>query len=405
MSNSGFSALYFLSFTSAAHGEVAGGLMASLGSADYKSETGSITEATAFLKDNPSPRVLLVELSPQGEPAAQLDQLADVVNPATKVIVLGTTDTLSFYHWLMELGIHEYLLAPLTANKLGAALEKGNIAQIPAVSTAVPLTKMVGVIGARGGVGTTTIATNLAALFAEEYSVNTGLIDLDPYFGSVALGLDLEPGRGMRDALEKPERIDGLFLDRVMIRPQPNLSIMSAEEPLHEIALPHASTGPMLFAALASKFNVIVADVPRQMNPLTRHVLAHADMLVIVAEPQLMDLRDALRIRDYVVEQLKRPAPLLLINRDGIGGERSQLSIHDLTKHYGAAPVGTIPLLPEAFGASAEGTLLIRQPKLAQALAPLHTLISRVGDFAATSSSVAEKKTGLFSRLKPKGKI
>src|SRR5690606_17403563 len=135
---------------------------------------------------------------------------------------------------------------------------------------------LIGVIGARGGVGTTTIATNLAAIFAENYSRTTGLVDLDPYFGSVALSLDLEPGRGMRDALEKPDRIDGLFLDRVMIKPSPNLSILSAEEPLQEAITSQPTSGHMLFAALMEKFNVVVADMPRQMNPLTRHVYAHA---------------------------------------------------------------------------------------------------------------------------------
>ena len=204
MANSSFSNTYLLAFVTDA--QSAGTIHAVLetrGMVDVRVEAGTLIEATAFLKDNPSPRFLIVEL-PTAKPAPELlDALADVVNPNTKVIVVGTTDTLTFYQWLIGLGIHEYLLAPLTQAPLEAALNKGTGPAIVTAETAPQVKKLVGIIGARGGVGTTTIATNLAALCAEYYGVATGLIDLDAHFGSVALSLDLEPGRGMRDALEK----------------------------------------------------------------------------------------------------------------------------------------------------------------------------------------------------------
>ena len=398
MDNSTLSSLYLLAFVSDPDSaQVIGELMQMRGTAEFRIEPGTILEATAYLKTNPSPAMLVVEL-PTGDPAPDLlDALADVVNGNTRVIVVGRTDTLTFYQWLMGLGIHDYLLAPLTEQTLEASLDKGN--HPSAASEAAPhAKKLIGVIGARGGVGTTTIATNLAAIFAQTHSLPTGLIDLDPHFGSVALSLDLEPGRGMRDALEKPDRIDSLFLERAMVKLLPHLSILSAEEPLHEIALPHANTGPMLFTVLAEKFSVVVADLPRQMNPLTRHVLAHADQLVLVAEPQLLDLRDALRIHDYVTEQLKRPAPLLLINREGAGGGKHELSLGEITKHYGSAPIGHIPLLPEAFAANAQGRLLIDNPKLERALAPLYTMATRLSD--SMEGKAADKKTGLRGLFK-----
>ena len=395
MGNS-FSSMYLLAFVQGPQSAAAiAGLMETRGIGEFRVETGTITDAITHLTSNPSPQMVIVEL-PIGVPAPELlDALAEVVHGETKVIVTGSTDTLTFYQWLMGLGIHEYLLSPITESALEAALDKGQAHQATGTAKS-PVKKLIGVIGARGGVGTTTIATNLAAIFAEKYRLPTSLVDLDPHFGSVALSLDLEPGRGMRDALEKPDRIDSLFLDRAMVKPLPHLSILSAEEPLHEIAVPHATTGQILFSVLAEKFAVTVADLPRQMNPLTRHVLAHADMIVLVAEPHLIDLRDALRIHDYIVEHLKRPAPVLLINREGMGG-KYELSASDIGKHYGVT-IGRIPLIPEAFAASAQGKLLIDQPKLEGALAPLYAIAARIG--ADISGKPAEKKPGLRNLFK-----
>ncbi len=369
--------------------------MEELGITDFKVEAGDVATATAFLKANPSPQTLLVELPVEGTPAL-LDALADVVNPDCKVIGTGSTDTLSFYQWLLGLGLHDYLLAPFTAAQLTASMDKG---QTTIAAPSVPkVRKLVAVIGARGGVGTTTIATNLAALFALEQQLPTGLIDLDPHFGSVALGLDLEPGRGMRDALEKPERVDGLFLDRVMIKPFPGLGILSAEDPLHENLNPQANAGQVLFSALAEKFSILVADVPRHMNPLTRHVLAHADAVIVVAEPHLIDLRDALRIKDLLVEQMKRPAPFLLLNRVGVGGKQ-ELSIGDFTKHFGTAPVASIKLLPEAYAASAQGELLMNNAKLKTVFDPLRQLAARISGVEAEEKN---SSGSLLSKLKTK---
>lgn len=402
MNNNAFSNLFLLGFLrDPASVEAIHAVANQRGIQGYRLEEGTIAEATLYLKTNPSSRLLIIELPREGDASTLLDALADVVNPHTKVIVIGHTDTLTFYQWLMGLGIQEYLLAPVTPAAFLAAIDKGSAAGSVAEKP-THAKKLIGFIGARGGVGTTTMATSLAALLAEEYHVPTGLVDLDSHFGSVALSLDLEPGRGMRDALEKPGRIDGLFLDRVMIKPLPNLSILSAEEPLHELAAPHANAGEVLMKTLAEKFDVVVADIPRQMNGLTRYVLANADIVVIVAEPQLIDLRDALHIRDYVVEQLKRPAPLLLINREGMADGKSELPVAEITKHYGAAPLGRIPLIPEAFALNAEGKLLTQQPKIAKSLAPLHDIIARSGDY--TTAEKPTKKEGLRGRFSMKAK-
>ncbi len=276
---------------------------------------GDVGDAVQFLKDNASPEFLLVEIPSAEAAPALLDKLADVVNPQTKVIACGPVDTLSFYQWLMGLGIHDYLLEPFTATQLAASLTKGAVTA--SASTIPTERRLIAVIGSRGGVGTSTVATHLATLSAREHGRDTALLDLDPHFGSIALGLDLEPGRGLRDALEKPDRVDALFLERVMVKPFDRLSILSAEEPLSEAITAQPNAGEMLLAALGNQFSVLVADLPRQINPLTRHVLAHADTTVLVVERNLLNLRDALRLKDYIIDTLRRPAPLVVVNRAG----------------------------------------------------------------------------------------
>ena len=363
---------------------------------------GKVGQATQYLKENASPEILLVEIGTAEEASAELDALADVVNPHTKVLATGKVDSIRFYQWLSDLGIDGYLLQPFTAAELKQAIAKGVIKKPEAGSDKEKkVHKIIAVIGARGGVGTTMLAANLAAIFARDHQLATAIVDLDPYFGSVALSLDLESGRGLRDAFEKPDRVDALFLERVMVKPFPLFSVLSAEEPLVDVIQTQPNAGEMILAALLEKFQVIVVDVSRQMNPHTRHILEKADHVLMVAEPQLTSLRDSLRIHDYLVENLKRPAPMLLLNRVGLSAS-NELSIKDFAKNYGHEVAAQFPYLQEALAATAQGELLTSMPKLNALVTPLRklakTLLGSDGDDAAKPTAGGS----LLGRLKGK---
>ncbi len=355
-------------------------------------EEGDATTATHYLREHSSPEILLIEVSSAEAAHAQLDALADVVNPHTKVLITGTIDSYRFYHWLMGLGIHEYVLQPFTAEQLSHAIAKGSAKKAADKAAAIPQKKsLIAVMGTRGGVGTSTVAVNLAAHIARTYDEPTALIDLDYYFGTVALSMDMEPSRGMRDALEKPDRVDAMFLERVMVKPFKPLALLAAEEPLHEPITSSPVAGEAIFSALKENFTNVVVDVPRQMSPLTRYVLNAADHVVLVSGAQLADFRDALRIRDYLVEQLKRPGPKVVLNRVGEGG-KEELSMADFKKHYGAAPAMKLPYLRDAFGAAARGELLIDHAKLKPQLAPLRELAAECLGKTVDNPAEAEQK-------------
>lgn len=374
-----------------------------LGFAQVRIETGDVVKATEFLSQQPSPEILLVEIGDQTQAPAQLDALAEVVNPHTKVMATGKVDSIRFFQWLSDLGIDGYLLQPFTAEELKQAIAKGAIRKgEAAASKPKEQKKLVAVVGARGGVGVTTVAANLAALSAKEMRLPTALIDLDPCFGSVAMLLDLMPSKGMREALDKPDRVDALFLERVMVKPFTNLSILGAEEPLNENLVPQANAGEMILSALNEKFRVMIADIPRQMNPLTRHVLTQADHVLIVADPQVACLRDALRYRDYLVDQCKRPAPTVLLNRVG-QSKANELPRQEFAKHYGHAVTLEVPFAHEAMTANAEGELWEGKPKLATQLQVLRGLAKEWFNFTATETVSAEEKSGsILQRVRGK---
>lgn len=340
--------LPFLAFASdAADVETLKQFAAAHGWADSCIQQGDIRTATAFLKENPSPGMLLVEVPSASEAPALLDGLAEVCSGETKVIVMGAINEYSFFCWLQEIGIFSYLLRPLTAQMLETTYAKaverpaapGHAAKAPA--------KVIAVIGARGGVGASTLALNLAGIIADQSRKNVALIDLDPYESTLSLTLDIEPSRGFREALEKPDRIDSLFIERVMAKPIKHLSVLSAEESLQDNIIVHDQASEMLLKEMRDKFDVLVLDVPRHLNAFTGGCLAKAEQVVLVAELTLPSLRDTLRLSDQMREMFKLKPPMIVINRKGM--TKHDLKPADFEKGVGGTIAHSVPFAADLF--------------------------------------------------------
>jgi len=320
---------------------------------------GDITTATEFLKSHPSPQVLCVDIPSAESAPAALDALADVCAPGIKVIVSGKINEYSFYCWLVEVGISNYLLKPFTPAALETAYHKATeVAAHPLAHTEVKKdAKIISVIGARGGVGATTVSVNMAWILSHALQQKTALLDLDPQLGTVALALDLEPGKGLRDVLEKPERIDGLFMDRVMLKINDTLSILSTEESLEENIQPNEAAAEALFKQNRSKYSHIVVDVPRTLSPFTRYALQHADHIVCVTEYTITGLRESLRYLDYCKGGLKIQPPIFVANRVGLAGKH-QMPQEEFEKGLGQKVAFNIPFMLDAYAASTMGEVL-----------------------------------------------
>jgi pilus assembly protein CpaE len=368
--------------------------------ADADIRQGDIRTAAEFLKSHASLVLLVVEIPSAAEAPALLDALADVCDPDTKVVTIGDINEYSFYCWLMDLGIFSYLLKPLTEHMLETAYQKSVEPPVAAAPAGRQPGKIIAITGTRGGVGATTVALNLAGIFSGLNKKHIALVDADPQEGSIALALDIEPSRGLRDALEKPDRIDSLFMDRVMTKPIKNFSVLSAEENLQEHINTHEQAADVLLQELRDKFDVIVIDIPRHLTMFSRKCLRQADQVVMVAELTLFSLRDALRYSDMMRDALKMKPPLVVANRVGFAGKHEMLP-GDFEKGINAKLVQSIAFLPELFMQVSPEIPAIRH-KANPAIKPLYALAELLMPETKGKVEAVEKKS--FSLFKKKDK-
>lgn len=363
--------------------------------ADDLVRQGDIRTASEYLKNNTSPALLLVELPSAADASAQLDALAEVCDPDTKVLTIGDVNEYSFYTWLIDLGISNYLLKPLTGPAVETAYNKA-MSIGGAGGKDKPPAKIIAVIGTRGGVGATTVALNLAGIIATGApKKNIALVDLDPQEGTVSLSLDIEPSRSLRDALEKPDRIDSLFIERVMTKPMPNLSVLSAEESLLEHIKIHENAGELLLKELRAKFDFVVIDVPRYLNNYARQCLRKADFVVVVTELTLLSLRDVLRLGDLMRESFKMNPPLIVANRVGFA-TKQEMKVADFEKGINATIAYSIPFMPDVYMPISPEIPAVKA-KAHISTRPLYELAAQLVPVLKKSMTKEKKGLSLFS--------
>jgi len=257
-------------------------------------QRGGVEDAIRLLGAQRSPRLLIVDISGIDLPLTVMGELAEVCEPGVTVIGVGERNDVGLFRDLINSGVSDYLVKPVTAALLRKSL--ANVFETTSQGRQNSRTgRMIAVTGSRGGVGATTAATNVAWTIAHRRRRRVALLDLDLQYGTVALALDLEPCHGLGEALEQPGRIDGLFLDRLMVQQTDTLYVLSGEEPLGELVAPDPAALDVLIRELRNKFHYVVVDVPRQVSPATQHVLSHAGNLVIVTDLSLAGMRDTLR--------------------------------------------------------------------------------------------------------------
>ena len=283
-----------------------------------KCNKGGLRNAVQSLSVTASPTILMVDLSESGDPLNDINALAEVCEPGTVVIAVGQVNDVRLYRDLVASGIHDYLLKPLSPGQIRDALVNAQaILASPKHADAGAVKRHVSsaVIGTRGGVGASTLATSLAWLFSADEKMPTALLDLDVHFGTGALSLDLEPGRGLTDAIENPSRIDGLFIERAMIRANDNLAILSAEAPMNSPLMTDGSAFVQLEEEFRQAFEMTVIDLPRNMLINFPHLMADINVALVVVEMTLASARDAIRILSWLKTNAAHVQPVVVANK------------------------------------------------------------------------------------------
>jgi pilus assembly protein CpaE len=374
-----------------------------LGWSPEKVNKGGLRNAVQTLSVSASPNILFVDLSESGDPLNDINALAEVCEPGTIVIASGQVNDVRLYRDLVASGIHDYLLKPLNPDALRDTFAQAQTAlNAPklADSSADRPHCAVAVIGTRGGCGASTVATSLSWLLSDKQVRTTALLDLDVHFGTGALALDLEPGRGLTDAIENPSRIDGLFIERAMVKASERLAVLSAEAPINSPVLTDGAAFYQLQEEIRGAFECMVIDMPRSMLVNHPHLITDVQVAVLVTELTLAAARDAIRILSWfksnapqtqviVLANKVQSAPLLEISRKDFEGSIERKI--DLM----------LPFEPKLAAQAAKlGKPLAEAGKAAKSLAPLAELAKQICDIGAMASSDKEDKKS----AKPAGK-
>lgn len=351
--------------------------------------------AAALKQTELMPRFLLVDVSTSSTPVQDVAALAAVMEPGTKLIVIGSANDVALYRDLLGVGASDYIVKPLDAHLLHAALTEGSggkAGQAPA-----KLGRVIAFIGARGGVGTTTMAVNTAFLLAHDRKQRTALVDLDLHFGTAALSLDIEPGRGLRDALEKPARIDSLFLERAMAKIGDRLFVLGCEEPLRDHPTVDATALDVVLGDLRQNFSWVVLDMPRAFVASQANAFAMVTDLMLVCDQSMAGIRDTMRFLDFI----KEAAPHMRVKLAAAApdGSTAKIARPEFEKSIARKIDYEIPFEPKSVAAAANSgkplSAVGRSGKLVKTLRQISSDLAGAEDKKPASSATG---LGFLSR-------
>jgi pilus assembly protein CpaE len=324
-------------------------------------QLGGLQAAIDHYRGQVTPNLLIVETRLQGKEALdELDHLAEVCDSETKVIVVGRVNDVELYRELMRRGASEYLVAPLNPLHLTEV-----ISGLYLDPKADPIGRVISFIGARGGVGSSTLAHNAGWCVAELMKINTTILDLDLAFGTMGLNFNEETTQGVADALTAPERLDDVLLDRLLHKASDHLSLFTSPAVLEREYDAPASAFEAVLDAVRHTTPCVIVDLPHLWTRWVKDTLVASDDIVIVATPDLASLRTAKSMIELLKQQ--RPnddMPKLVLNQIGIP-KRPEIPTKDFAESVGVQPSLVIPFEPALFGqASNNGQMLFEvQPK------------------------------------------
>jgi len=356
-------------------------------------QLGGIAAAVDFYAGQVTPNLLIVETRLNGQAALdELDRLAEVCDAATRVVVVGRTNDVELYRELMRRGASEYLVAPLSPLQLIEV-----ISGLYLDPSAAPIGRVIAFAGARGGTGASTLAHNVGWAIAEEFAINTTIVDFDLAFGTLGLDFNDEAGQGVADALSSPERLDEVLLDRLLIKRGEHLSLFTAPAVIEREydAVPEAYEA--VIDTVRGTTPCVIVDVPHVWTAWTRACLTAADEIVLVATPDLASLRNAKNLMEAVKAGRPNDAPPRLVLNQVQTPRRPEIPAKDFAETMGVEPAAVIGFDPALFGQAANnGQMLIE----VSGKAPAAEGIRKLARLLTGREPAAEARGTLLSFLK-----
>jgi pilus assembly protein CpaE len=327
-----------------------------LGKAHLKIQMGGMAAAVEAYRSAPTPNVIVLESDGRNDLLTGLDQLATVCDAGTRVVVIGRINDVMLYRELVRRGVSDYVLAPV-----GAIDVVRSICNLFSAPEAKAVGRIIAVVGAKGGVGASTISHNVAWAIARDLAMDAVVADLDLAFGTAGLDYNQDPSQGIADAVFSPDRVDTAFMDRLLSKCTDHLSLLAAPATLDRVYDFGTDAFDAVFDTLRATMPCIVLDIPHQWSGWTKRALIGADDILIVAAPDLANLRNTKNLFDLL--KASRPndrPPLYCLNQVGVP-KRPEIAATEFAKAIESQPVVSIPFEPQIFGSAANNGQMIAE--------------------------------------------
>src|SRR3954469_2324149 len=363
-----------------------------LAKAHVKIQMGGVTAAIEAYRGSPTPNVIMLEAEGRGEGILNgLDTLAEFCDAGTRVIVVGRTNDVMLYRELVRRGVSDYMISPV-----GTLDVVRSICGLFSAPDAKPVGRILAVVGAKGGVGASTVAHNIAWAVARDLALDSVVTDLDLAFGTAGLDYNQDPPQGIADAVFSPDRVDTAFMDRLLSKCTDHLSLLAAPATLDRVYDFGADAFDSIFDTLRATMPCIVLDVPHQWSAWTQRTLVSADDILIVAAPDLANLRNAKNLFDYLrASRINDHKPSYCLNQVGVP-KRPEIKPADFAKALESQPVAIIPFEPQIFGAAANNGQMIAEVSSSHRTAETFRQLAQL---LTGRSEVKKAKGGLLTPL------
>src|SRR6478736_5747651 len=327
-----------------------------LGKAHLSVHMGGIAAAIEAYHTAPTPNVIILETDCSRDILDGLDELATVCDAGTRVVVIGSAKDVAPYRELVRRGISDYVVGPVETLDVVRA-----ICGLFSASEAVAVGRIIAVVGAKGGVGASTVAHNVAWAIARDLALDSVVIDLDLAFGTAGLDYNKDPLQGIANAVFSSDRPDTALMERLLAKCTDRLSLLAAPATLDRVYDFGAEAFDAIFDTLRMTTPCIVLDVPHQWSAWTKRALVNADDIVIVAEPDLANLRNTKNMLSVL--KAARPndrPPLYCINQVGMH-KRAEIQVKAFAKTMESQPIAAIPFDSKLFSTAANNGQMIAE--------------------------------------------
>ena len=318
---------------------------------------GGAPAAVAHYLESPTPNLIIIETTlPRAQMVAELDRLAESCDAGTKVVVIGHVNDVVLYRELMKRGVSEYLIAPIGPMQFIESMS--NLYNNPDTD---PVGNVIAFIGAKGGVGSSTVCHNAAWAMSEILKSNVVVADLDLAFGTTGLDFNQDPVQGIAEALQSPERLDEVLLDRLLTKCSERLSIFAAPVVLDRDYDISADSCDIVLDIVRQNVPFVAVDLPHTWTPWVKRVLLQADEIVITAVPDLANLRNAKNLVDLLKQSRNNDGPPHLVLNMAKTPKRPEISVKEFSAALDLKPTQVIEFDSETFGLAANNGQMIEE--------------------------------------------